>query len=396
MLTMIHENSVFMSDGTLHVDRKFHLGMQRYAAHINDRICTVNPLAEASPSTIDVIAVKPSERDYDILPLRTINHRVVASDSAQLRLQLQNSTLIYGQALGGGEIARSLGKPYIALLEYDLDTRLTIVNAETSGLPKRTYRQLLCLRDYYARDMRFVRDALAVHCNGYPIWKATKAWARERLLYLDSRMLAADVISEAELDARLSTFGKRPVKLMYSGRFEKMKGSVDVVAVATECLKRGYDVELDCFGQGSLAAEMQTLADAAPNPGRIKINQSIPFPDLVARAKAADIFVCCHIQSDPSCTYIESFGCGLPIVGYDNRMWHGLREASQAGLGCHVGDVAAAADRVGQLIADRTVLFEMSRKARHFAAQHSFEREFARRTGSLNDALAQLKQVEAA
>ena len=127
--------------------------------------------------------------------------------------------------------------------------------------------------------------------------------------------------------------------------------------------------------------------------GRPRTHSGSEFPDLQAYAKSCDLFVCCHIQSDPSCTYLESLGCGLPIVGYENSMWKGVQQASGAGLSAPIHDIGAAADRIGQLLADKGLLAEMSRKARAFALEHSFEREFARRISSLNDALRQTTAI---
>jgi hypothetical protein len=44
-----------------------------------------------------------------------------------------------------------------------------------------------------------------------------------------------------------------------------------------------------------------------------------------------DLFVCCHRQGDPSCTYLETMSCGVPIAGYDNEAFAGLVKTSAAG-----------------------------------------------------------------
>ena len=101
-----------------------------------------------------------------------------------------------------------------------------------------------------------------------------------------------------------------------------------------------------------------------------------------------DIFVCCHIQNDPSCTYLESFGAGLPIVGYANRMWRRLSEESGAGFCSTLGDPVAVADDVYRLASDLELLSTLSERARRFAIEHTFERELKKRTDALNAALA--------
>src|SRR6185312_8722995 len=162
-----------------------------------------------------------------------------------------------------------------------------------------------------------------------------------RLFYLDSRLSEDRLIPPEQLASRLGSRTGRPLRLLYSGRYERMKGADDAVKVALECLRRGLDVEMHCYGQGNLRADMEALAATAARPGRIRINGSVPYPELVKIAQTCDIFVCCHIQSDPSCTYLESLGAGLPIVGYDNGMWRRLCGESGAGYSSPLGNPGA-------------------------------------------------------
>ena len=78
-------------------------------------------------------------------------------------------------------------------------------------------------------------------------------------------------------------------------------------------------------------------------------------------------------------------GAGLPIVGYANRMWARLCEESAAGYAAPIGQIDDLARLVGRLAGDTETLERMSHAARNFAAEHTFEREFTRRTDSLNE-----------
>ena len=127
---------------------------------------------------------------------------------------------------------------------------------------------------------------------------------------------------------------------------------------------------------------------AAESASRIHVHDAIPYPELVKISQGFDIFVCCHVQSDPSCTYLESFGAGLPIVGYANRMWRRLSAESGAGFASPMARSTAVVDNIERLAADFSMLSRMSEGARRFAADHAFEAEFARRVGDLNAVLA--------
>jgi hypothetical protein len=97
----------------------------------------------------------------------------------------------------------------------------------------------------------------------------------------------------------------------------------------------------------------------------------------------ADIYLSCHRQSDPSCTYIENMGCGLSVAGYANNMWSSLCDASGAGWAVPLGNAEALADSIAASSEDRNRLAACSDAARNFAGKHSFEREFRRRVDHL-------------
>ena len=390
MLTMIHDNPVFVRDDRLLVDRKFHDGMQMYCRRLQVPICTVNPISADLSNAIDIIEVPLSEAGYSVLALASDPHGLSAGDAAALHETISQSTLIYGNPndFGWQHIARRLRKPYVMMLEYDLDTRLRIILAEPSSVLRKALRATKSVLRYFLRDMSSAREAYEVHCNGYPIYQATRNWARRRLLYLDSRLREDDIISETQLESRLALRSGRPLKLLFSGRYEPLKGASDVVKTAVSCLRQGHDIELHCYGRGSLKAEMEQLAAQAPISGRIHIHDAVPFPELMAIAKTCDAFICCHIQNDPSCTYLESFGCGLPVAGYENRMWKGLLAASGGGIGVPLGDVSALTESIRRLISDAALLEETSKKARAFASAHAFEKEFDLRVSALRAALS--------
>jgi glycosyltransferase involved in cell wall biosynthesis len=199
--------------------------------------------------------------------------------------------------------------------------------------------------------------------------------------------MSGDMVIDAdELDGRLRARPGRSLRLLYSGRYEKIKGADDVVRVAATCLRRGIDIELHCYGQGSLRESMKLLAGDYPD--HIHVHDALPFATLVEKSKSFDAFVCCHIQNDPSCTYLEAFGCGLPVIGYANRMWKKLCDVSKAGMVSRMHDIASLANNIAYISHEFEFLAACSHRARAFALGHTFELEFAKRTSSLNEALA--------
>lgn len=391
MLTMIHNNPAYVENGRFQIDRKFHVGMQNYVASIASPILTIHPERQGDQGGMDLVEVPVSELGYEVMTVKTDpSGQPVPAERVRLREAIARSKFVCGYGLGAPEIARSLRVPYILVLEYDLRTQLTVTTTQVRSVARKAIRSLRCTWKYATRDLPAMRHAHSLHCNGYPIFDETKHFNDKRLLYLDSRMSRDLVISAEKLSTRLRERASgKSLRLLFSGRYEPLKGALDAVQVGVECLRRGMDVEMHCYGQGSLHDEMRRVAEQAPGrAGRIHIHDAAPYPELVQLSKSFDVFVCCHIQGDPSCTYLESFGAGLPIVGYGNRMWKRLNESSGVGFWSAMKRPMLVADDIQKLASDSRLLAEMSLRARDFALEHAYEHEFARRTDALNAALA--------
>jgi colanic acid/amylovoran biosynthesis glycosyltransferase len=390
-MLMIHSNVAGLEGGDFIVDRKFHEGMSYYASNFEERIATVHPRWPGSPKIMDMVRVPVSELPYDVLLIDVDYHRRPMPQSQHaLEQRIASAELVVGQDFGAAEIARRLGVPYIMIVEYDLGTQIVETTIDQTNPLRRLVRTLRTTVDFYRRQRADIKGAHSIHCNGYPIYHQIEKWHPDRLLYLDSRISPSSVIDEQSLERRLSGLSKRRVRLLFSGRYESLKGVSDVVAVAAECQRRGLPVELSLYGQGNRRGDLERQAAAAPKPEHIHINDAVPFPELMELSKAHDIFVCCHLQSDPSCTYLESFGAGLPIVGYANRMWRQLCAISNAGLSSPMGQVGAVADSIARLVGDQALLAEFSRNARRFALEHGFEREMDKRISGMKQALRPL------
>jgi len=389
VLTMVLSNPARIDNGVLKVDRKSYLGMQIYAEQVRMPLTTVYPEMAPDQSIMDPIEVPCSELPYRVMTVKTDRAwRPLPVEIPRLRDTISASRLVYGTGLGSSKIARDVGVPYILVLEYDLQTQIAVSTSQVSSAPRRAIRAARCAWQYATRGIPEMRSAQSLHCNGYPIYDATRRYNANSLLYLDSRMSTDMLIPPRELDARLASRVGRPLRLLFSGRYERVKGADDAVRAAVECLRRGLDIEMHFYGQGSLRGEMELIAAKAQRPGRIFIHDAVPYTELVTISRSFDLFVCCHIQSDPSCTYLESFGAGLPIVGYANRMWGRLRETSGAGLASPMGSPAKVVDDVEKVLVNSDVLSAMSEKALAFARQHCFELEFRKRTDALNNAIA--------
>lgn len=389
MLTLIHHNPVLIENGVLHVDRKFLNGMQYYADALNIPLTTVHPLLNKNEQIMDIVSIPIAELNFEVV---TVEEK--STERTALKQIIEQSALVYGHGMGSSSLARSNNIPYILILEYDLSTHITFATNGVSNIARRMFRTLRTICEYLFVEIPAIRSAHSLHCNGYPVFESSAPYNKNRLLYLDSRMSTAQIISESELKTRLSTLGQRRlIRLLFSGRYEAAKGAADAVSVAIECQKLGLDIEFHSYGQGSLRDEMKRLASSAPFPESIFIHDAIPYPDLVQRSREFDIFVCCHVQNDPSCTYLETLGSGLPIVGYDNKMLKGIVDNSKAGFTSKLGSPVKVAQQIKALAKDTQMLADMSLNARAFSLEHVFENEFNLRVSAIKVAYGSLSKT---
>ncbi|MFN3721599.1 MAG: glycosyltransferase [Paracoccaceae bacterium] len=267
--------------------------------------------------------------------------------------------------------------PVVFVVEYTIGTRLRIVALDRArGVLRKGWSALWNLAVERRRRAAF-RRAAGVQCNGYPAFEAYGGLSARPLLYLDGRMRAGMMATPGEMAARAAHRG--PLRLVHSGRLETMKGAQDLVPVARALRSAGVDFTLDIFGTGALEAEVRAGAEAFG--GHVRLHAPVDFETvLVPWMRAhADLFLSCHRQADPSCTYLESLGCGVPVVGYANAMWARMAAVSGAGWAVRLGDRAALAGRIAALAQDPAALHGAAAAGLAFAQDHDFETEFAKR-----------------
>lgn len=279
------------------------------------------------------------------------------------------------------------GLPVVAALEYTLETRLRILwlNRRTGGWARLGWRALRTwVQD---RRMRRAFGALAgVQFNGYPAFDAYAGQVRRPYLYLDNRMRPGMMATEAEMQARALRLRQgAPLRLIHSGRLEPMKGAQDLLPVMAGLRTLGVRATLDIYGSGSLEGELRD--GLAQFGGDVRLHGPVDFEtELVPVSRtAADVFLSCHRQSDPSCTYLEAMGCGLAMAGYANRMWSRLAGEAAQPAPAQLGQPRALADRIAAWDRDREALIAAADSGWRFARQHDFDREFAGRMAHLRD-----------
>jgi glycosyltransferase involved in cell wall biosynthesis len=367
-----------IGDGKVRLDVKFAAGMAFQAAQWDGPVSCMLRVTDH-----DI----PFGDDYDMADL-PFDLQIVPADQPIRVDMLQAGDVIAASADMHDALhladpaARPAGTRIIYAIEYDLETRLTVLRLQQHRNILRKLRSALWLYQQERRRKAAFRAADAIQANGYPAQQAYAHLAKDTLLYLDGRMsgdMMATLEQQAARAAHLQT-GK-PIRLVHSGRLEPMKGAQDLIPTVTALHKAGVDFTLDIFGVGSLSGDIKAGASAAGLQDQITLHGAVDFETMLVPfiAENADLFLSCHRQSDPSCTYLETMGCGVPTIGYNNRMWAALSEKSKAGWAVPLGQTAALARKIATFDQDRAPLIAASKDALAFARAHDFESEFNKR-----------------
>ena len=377
LLVMIASAPVIrLPNGKLRLDSKFVEGMRAHARHWDGPLKSI--IWEGATSVPFAVELAPQELGFDL---------VVLGQGADLP-SLEEAALVAAPA----DLAEVLkiaddDVPVVFAVEYTIGTRLQIVALDRGRGPvRKAWSALWNLRMERRRRQAF-RKSAGLQCNGYPAFEDYAGFNSNPMIYLDGRMRQEMMARDADLAAKATYSG--PLRIVHSGRLEPMKGAHDLLPIARALMRSGCAFTLDIFGTGSLAEEIR--AGVSEFSGAVRLHDPVDFEsELVPwMIRHADIFLSCHRQADPSCTYLESLGCGVPVVGYANRMWDRLASESRGGWVVPMGDHSALVSRLAALSQDRADLVDAARQGLGFAKAHDFDREFQRRMDHFAQCLAQ-------
>lgn len=363
------------------LDKKFVEGMRYYTASWPGRTACL--LREPNQGALFLDHFDPQDLPFDLV-FRPARHHLTAED-----LDGHDIILVSGDNpdyLHIAELGKAQGKRIFFTIEYTAETRrqITMLDRNRSFLSK--IKSLLDITLTERRRRKAFAIAHGLQANGYPAADIYRRINDNTVFYLDNRMTADLSATEDEMLARQQYLvSGQSMRLIHSGRLEPMKGSQDLIPIAQRLRDRNVHFVLDIFGDGSLKAEIHRDIARHDLGNQIRLHGVVDFAtELVPFARRhSDIFLSCHRQSDPSCSYLENMGCGLPVAGYANRMWAALAQDSNAGWTVPLGDWSALADKLADLASSPAQIAEKSANALKFAKAHLFDAEFSKRIAQM-------------
>ena len=356
------------------ITQKFLDGVLKYDSLWPGSITVVMEEDSQEDSNLDKITVRYDELPFklEIVSFDTLNDAQILNQASVVL-----ATLEYRQN-HISKICHSANIPCIYISEYTLKTRKQIVAVTTSN-PFLRLRRKLWEHTQESKQRNAIALAKGLQCNGTPTYNAYRTINCDSLLYFDTRvsedMLATN--DDIEMRAR-SQDDNMPLRLLFSGRLIKMKGADHLLDIAQELKQLGILFQMYICGDGELKQMMQQKILANGLVDCVKMMGILDFKtELIPFVKAnVDMFVCCHRQGDPSCTYLETMSCGVPIIGYANEAFAGIVEHSKTGWLIEMDQPKLLAKKIAELSRDRDAIKAMSFNSLNFARSHTFEKTF--------------------
>lgn len=328
-----------------------------------------------------VIDATPGDMPFSCIVLK--ENEIVGSE------HIRNADIVLASAdahdqLHIAALCKQSGVKCVYVIEYIPETRYQIAALGTRNPVVRLRQYLyLWLNERKRRKAFELSDGL--QCNGTPAYNQYRQ-IPNRLLYFDTRVSSEQIIGDDELETRLSTLkNKQPLRLAFSGRLVNMKGADHLVRLALKIKRLNLPFHLSIYGAGDMEKPMQQYIEANDLQTLVTMHGAVDFhrqllPDLKEKV---DVFIALHRQSDPSCTYLETLSCGVPIVGYRNQAFAGILDIADIGWGIEPDNLDAVSWMILRLDLARVEIADKSRNAVSFGRLHDFETSFRNRTGQL-------------
>ncbi len=301
-------------NGQLVLTRKFVDGLNEYAACWPGTVTVLVRLAQVPDNNLDHLEVDSHNVRFgvEVIPEKGAN-KMLARRLLRAQLVLAAVTRDREQ-MGLGSLCRSLGVPLVYISEYSLTTSKQMIETEVANPLRRLKRKATAHWIEY-RYRRQIRMAAGIQCNGSPTFRDYHRINARPLLFFDTRVRADMLANTATLEQRTTELESGgPLRLAFSGRLIAIKGVHHLPRVAAELDRLNVPFTFDICGGGAMAEFMKAECRRLGVADRVRFRGVMDFHTALLPhiTRNIDLFVCCHRQGDPSCTYLETMACGTP------------------------------------------------------------------------------------
>ena len=369
---------IWQINGDYSFDRKFYDGLKLYESMWNGSLKVVMSLSSEPTPQFGMV-------NYDVIN-ETIELKVLKANELIGKEELYDVDVVMASAddykqADLSRLSRVMGIRCVYVIEYTLKTRLQIaLVSKVSKLKK--LKSIVWLLRHELKLRKAIKLSSSIQSNGVPAFKSYGKLTKTPLLYFDTRNTQNMLVKQTDLDRRLSYLDTgNALRLGFSGRLIEIKGANDLILLAEKLVKLKIKFSLNIFGAGEEDLTMRQKINELGMQNIVILHGAVDYEkELVPYLKnTLDLFVCCHKQGDPSCTYLETYACGVPVVGYANEAHAGILDKIDSGWSVPTNDIEALAKLIAFLDKNREEIKLKANTALIFAKNHTFETTFESR-----------------
>jgi len=382
LLTILPSVPIWTQCRNITFDKKFYDGLSEYCRLWPGTVrCVIRVSSQELPA-FGLVTIPIGKLKFEIQIVdscRSINDSHLSGSDTVLASGDNNDLLHISHICN----KRSIRCIYI--IEKPLKVQLKIVALNSPTLLHQLKRAIFCIRQE-ARRLKAFKLSDGVQANGVPSFESYSSQYKDDLLYFDNRIKLKDIISPMEIKKRLCYLKEgKPLRLAFSGRLIKIKGADDLIKVAEALDQKGVDFTFTIYGTGSLDEYIRSQTHEKHLTEKVFLKGPVDFHKtlLPALKEKTDLFICLHKQGDPSCTYLETLACGIPIVGYANEAFAGILSKNDIGWSVPMNDITAIAELVARLNTQRHLISQKSHNSIEMAKENHFDLTYQRRINHL-------------
>lgn len=383
------------ADGTLLLEDQACNGLRLWSANFGRVLVTI-PLAPGPPpqAWVPLSRVGPSlERiEFEILPwawrldqflrhLGPVRRRMRGLIARADYLGFAFGGLFGDWGAVGAIEARRMGRAHYVWADR-VESAITRDAIRSGANWRRRMKARLFHRPMAALERYLVRHAELGLFHGRETYDHFAPFSANPQLVHDVHIRATDHLPEDRRAAKIAGAAEGPLRIVYVGRADPMKGPLEWIEAMRILIAEGVDFRATWLGEGEDLARMRQAAAAIdPQGERISLPGFARDRAAVLEGfRSAHVLAFCHKTPESPRCLIESLISATPIVGYEGAFARDLISGHGGGIMVPGQDPVLLARELAGLAADRAKLGELIARAALDGAPFSDEAVFHHRS----------------
>jgi glycosyltransferase involved in cell wall biosynthesis len=158
-----------------------------------------------------------------------------------------------------------------------------------------------------------------------------------------------------------------PARLIHVASLNRVKDQPTLLQAVATLSASGFEFQIDIVGEDTLQGEIQALAIRLGLSKRVRFHGFLPQRNLFPLLRDADLMIVSSLHEAGPLAVLEAAVAGVPTVG--TAVGHIAEWAPHAAVAVPVGDSAAIADAVAEVLGDENLRLRIAWEAQRRAIQ---------------------------